>query len=82
MFYYSSCSNNSSENSWQENQENKNPEILKQDTTAPPKITILENLADSSMPKCFFLGNTPKPQTVAIPKVAGTSYTIQTTSGP
>ncbi len=82
MFYYSSCSNNSSENSWQENQENKNPEIVQQDTTTPPKITILENLADSSKPKCFLLGNTPKPQTITIPEIEGTSYILQTKSGP
>ena len=82
MFYYSSCSNNSSENSWQENQENKNPGIVKQDTTFPPHITILENLADSSKPKEIFLEKRPKPQAITIPKVAVTSYILQTKSGP
>ncbi len=81
MFYYSSCSNNSSENSWQENQENKNPGIVKQDTTAPPQITILENLADSSKPKEFFLEKRPKPQAITIPKVAGASSAVKTNRG-
>jgi ligand-binding sensor domain-containing protein/serine phosphatase RsbU (regulator of sigma subunit) len=75
LLFCFSCSNNPTISSEQAKQENQN-------AAAPPLVTVLANLADSSKPKVFLLEKTPKPQTITIPKVAGTSYTQQTKSGP
>ena len=67
FFFCFSCSNNSETNTGQAKQENKKTEIVKQDTVSPPRITVLDTLADTNKPKQFFLEKTPKPQTITIP---------------
>ena len=57
LFFYSSCSNNAEKTTDQAVQENQKPETVKQDTVSPPRITVLDTLADTNKPKQFFLEN-------------------------
>lgn len=67
LFLYSSCSNSPTTYTGEAKQENKNPEIAKQDTLLPPQVTVLKNLADSSKPKQFFLEKVPISHPITIP---------------